>query len=319
MTGIPGKPYEYYFGAVGGGVWHSSNAGRTWESIFDGQPISSIGAIAVAPSDPKIIYAGSGEADMRSDISFGDGMYKSTDGGATWRNIGLRDSEQIGRVIVDPHDPRVVLVAALGHAFGPNSERGVYRSTDGGETWSKVLGKNDDTGAIDLCFDPGNSQVVYASLWQARRPPWTSYAPTSGPGSGLYKSGDGGVTWRQISGHGFPSEGLGRIGIAVAPGENGNRVYAIVDATDGGMYRSDDAGASWRRVSSDHRIWMRGWYFGGVTADPRNPEVVYVANTSLYRSADGGANFTAIKGAPGGDDYHQLWIAPEDPNRMVLG
>ena len=319
VTGIPGKPYEYYFGAVGGGVWHSTNAGRTWEPVFDSQPISSIGAIAVAPSDPKIIYVGSGEADMRSDISFGDGMYKSTDGGATWRNIGLRDSEQIGRVIVDPHDPHVLLVAALGHAFGPNSERGVYRSTDGGETWSKVLGKNDDTGAIDLCFDPGNSQVVYASLWQTRRPPWTSYAPSNGPGSGLYKSADGGVTWRQISGHGFPSEGLGRIGIAVAPGESGKRVYAIVDASEGGLYRSDDAGANWRRVSSDHRIWMRGWYFGGVTADPRNPDVVYIANTSLYRSTDGGENFTAIKGAPGGDDYHQLWIAPEDSDRMVLG
>ncbi|MGH9698313.1 MAG: WD40/YVTN/BNR-like repeat-containing protein [Candidatus Acidiferrales bacterium] len=319
VTGVPGKPFEYYFGAVGGGVWHSSNAGRTWEPIFDAEPISSIGAIAVAPSAPKIIYVGSGEADMRSDISFGDGMYKSTDGGGTWKNIGLRDSEQIGRVIVDPRDPNIVLVAALGHAYGPNSERGVYRSTDGGETWTRVLGNNDDTGAIDLSFDPGNSQVVYASLWQTRRPPWTSYPPSNGPGSGLYKSVDGGMTWRQISGHGFPSEGLGRIGIAVAPGENGNRVYAVVDAKEGGLYRSDDAGANWRRVCSDIRIWMRGWYFGGVTADPHNPDMVYVANTSLYRSTDGGANFTAIKGAPGGDDYHQLWIAPEDSNRMVLG
>lgn len=319
VTGVPGKPYQYYFGAVGGGVWKTLNAGRTWEPIFDGEPISSIGAIAVAPSDPRIIYVGSGEADMRSDISYGDGVYKSTDGGATWTNVGLRNTEQIGRVLVDPHDANLVLVAALGHGYGPNPERGVYRSTDGGANWTKVLSKNDDTGAIDLASDPANARIVYASVWQARRPPWTSYPPTAGPGSGLYKSADGGATWTQIVGHGFPSDGLGRIGIAVAPGGNGNRIYAIVDAREGGLYRSDDAGRTWRRVSSDTRIWQRGWYFGGVTADSRDPNVVYVPNVSLYRSTDGGENFTAIKGAPGGDDYHQLWIAPDDPQRMVLG
>jgi photosystem II stability/assembly factor-like uncharacterized protein len=319
VTGVPGKPNEYYFGAVGGGVWKTVNAGQTWEPIFDSQPIASIGALAIAPSQPQTIYVGSGEADMRSDISFGDGIYKSIDGGATWRNIGLRDSQQIGRILVHPHDPNIVLVAALGHAFGPNAERGVYRSADGGATWKKVLGKNDDTGAIDLCFDPANSQILYASLWQTRRPPWSVYAPTSGPGSGLYKSMDGGISWRQITGHGFPNEGVGRIGIAVAPGGNGRRVFALVDASAGGMYRSDDAGTSWRRVSSDHRIWMRGWYFGGVTADPRDSNSVYVANTSLYRSTDGGEHFDAIKGAPGGDDYHSLWIAPDDPQRMILG
>ena len=204
--GVPGKPNEYLFGAVGGGVWKTENAGRTWRPIFDAEPIASIGAIAIAPSDPQTIYVGTGEADMRSDISFGDGVYKSTDGGATWRNIGLRESHQIGSILVDPRDPNIVLVAALGHAFGPNPERGVYRSTDGGATWTKVLGKDDDTGAIDLCSDPANSQVVYASLWQARRPPWNVYAPTSGPGSGLYKSTDGGVTWNQISGNGFPAK-----------------------------------------------------------------------------------------------------------------
>jgi photosystem II stability/assembly factor-like uncharacterized protein len=319
VGGVPGKPNEYYFGAVGGGVWKTVNAGQTWEPIFDSQPIASIGALAIAPSQPQTIYVGSGEADMRSDISFGDGIYKSIDGGATWRNIGLRDSQQIGRILVHPRDPNIVLVAALGHAFGPNAERGVYRSADGGATWKKVLGKNDDTGAIDLCFDPANSQILYASLWQTRRPPWSVYAPTSGPGSGLYKSMDGGITWRQITGHGFPNEGVGRIGIAVAPGGNGRRVFALVDASAGGMYRSDDGGTSWRRVSSDHRIWMRGWYFGGVTVDPRDPNSVYVANTSLYRSTDGGEHFDAIKGAPGGDDYHSLWIAPEDPQRMILG
>jgi photosystem II stability/assembly factor-like uncharacterized protein len=319
VSGVPGKPSEYYFGAVGGGVWKTENAGQTWEPIFDSQPIASIGALAVAPSQPQTIYVGSGEADMRSDISFGDGIYKSTDGGATWRNIGLRDSQQIGRILVHPRNSNIVLVAALGHAFGPNAERGVYRSADGGATWKKVLGKNDDTGAIDLCFDPYNPQIVYASLWQVRRPPWSVYAATSGPGSGLYKSLDGGITWHQITGHGFPSEGVGRIGIAVAPGGNGRRVFALVDANAGGLYRSDDAGETWRRVSSDHRIWMRGWYFGGTTADPRDPNTVYISNTSLYRSTDGGEHFDAIKGAPGGDDYHSLWIAPDDPQRMILG
>jgi photosystem II stability/assembly factor-like uncharacterized protein len=319
VTGVPGKPNEYFFGAVGGGVWKTTNGGNTWEPIFDAEPIASIGAIAVAPSNPQIIYVGTGESDMRSDISYGDGVYKSTDGGATWHNIGLRDSQNVGRILVDPHDPNTVLVAALGHAFGPNPERGVYRSTDGGATWKKVLSKNDDTGAIDLCWDAANPTVVYAALWQTRRPPWNVYAPTNGPGSGLYKSTDSGVTWNQITGHGFPSEGLGRIGIAIAPGQNGNRVYAVVDAHDGGIYRSDDAGQNWRRTSADRRGWQRGWYFGGITADPRNPDVVYVMDTATYRSTDGGEHFEPIKAAPGGDDYHSLWIAPDDPQRMILG
>jgi len=323
--GIPGNPNAYLFGAVGGGVWKTENAGRTWRPIFDAEPIASIGAIAIAPSDPQTIYVGTGEADMRSDISFGDGIYKSTDGGATWRNIGLHDSQQIGSILVDPRDANIVLVAALGHAFGPNPERGVYRSTDGGATWTKVLGKDDDTGAIDLCADPANPQIIYASLWQTRRPPWNVYAPTSGPGSGLYKSTDGGVSWNQITGNGFPSERLGRIGIAIAPSNNGNnghdsnRIYAVVDAHEGGIYRSDDAAQTWRRVSSDPRVWQRGWYFGGITTDPRDPNVVYVADTALYRSTDGGENFESIKGAPGGDDYHTLWISPDDPARMILG
>ena len=319
VTGVPGNANEYLFGSVGGGVWKTLNGGRTWEPIFDAQPIASIGAIAVAPSDPQIIYVGTGESDMRSDISYGDGVYKSTDGGATWRNIGLRDSQNIGRILVDLHDPNIVLVAALGHAFGPNAERGVYRSTDGGATWTKVLAKNDDTGAIDLCWDAANTNVVYAALWQTRRPPWSVYAPTSGPGSGLYKSTDSGVTWTQITGHGFPSEGLGRIGLTITPGQNGKRIYAVVDAHEGGIYRSDDAGENWRRVSADRRVWQRGWYFGGITADPRNPDVVYVMDTAIYRSTDGGEHFEPVKAAPGGDDYHSLWIAPDDPQRMILG
>ncbi|MFZ3332848.1 MAG: hypothetical protein WA197_19590 [Candidatus Acidiferrales bacterium] len=319
VTGVPGNPIEYLFGAVGGGVWRTTNGGRTWEPIFDAEPIASIGAIAVAPSDPRVIYVGTGESDMRSDISYGDGVYKSTDGGATWRNIGLRDSQNIGRILVDPHDPNIVLVAALGHAFGPNAERGVYRSTDGGATWTKTLAKNDDTGAIDLCWDPANPAIIYAALWQTRRPPWSVYAPTSGPGGGLYKSTDSGVTWNQITGHGFPSEGLGRIGLSIPPGQNGKRIYAVVDAHDGGIYRSDDGGENWRRVSADRRVWQRGWYFGGITADPRNVDIVYVMDTAIYRSTDGGEHFEPIKAAPGGDDYHSLWIAPNDPQRMILG
>jgi photosystem II stability/assembly factor-like uncharacterized protein len=319
VTGVPGNANEYLFGSVGGGVWKTVNGGRTWEPIFDAEPIASIGAIAVAPSDPQVIYVGTGESDMRSDISYGDGVYKSTDGGATWRNIGLRDSQNIGRILVDPHDPNIVLAAALGHAFGPNAERGVYRSTDGGATWTKVLAKNDDTGAIDLCWDAANPAIIYAALWQTRRPPWSVYAPTNGPGSGLYKSTDSGVTWNQISGHGFPGEGLGRIGIAIPQGQDGKRIYAVVDAHDGGIYRSDDAGENWRRVSADRRVWQRGWYFGGITADPRNQDVVYVMDTAIYRSTDGGEHFEAIKAAPGGDDYHSLWIAPDDPQRMILG
>jgi photosystem II stability/assembly factor-like uncharacterized protein len=318
VTGVPGQPDVFYFGAVDGGVWKSGDAGMVWNPVFDGRPFASVGAIAVAPSDPRVIYVGTGEADMRSDISPGNGMYKSTDAGHTWQFCGLRDSQQIGSILVDPHNPNVVYVAALGHAYGPNPERGVFRSTDGGASWQKVLYKNPDTGAIDLSMDPGNPQIIYASLWQTRRPPWNVYPPSSGPGSGLYKSTDGGNTWVQLSGHGLPVEGLGRIGVSISPADS-QRVYLIVDCQKGGLYRSDDSGQSWKLMDNESRIWKRGWYFGGVTADPKDPNTVYVANTSLYRSRDGGKTFVAIKGAPGGDDYHTLWISPDDPNRMILG
>ena len=314
--GVPGQPDTYYFGGVAGGVWRTTNSGRTWVPIFDSVKVGSIGAVEVAPSDPNVIYVGSGEADMRSDISEGNGMYKSADGGKTWSAIGLTDSQAIGRVIVDPKDPNRVFVAALGHPYGANAERGVFRSIDGGKTWQKILYKDEDTGAIDLAFDPRDSRTIYAAMWRTRRPPWNVYPPSTGPGSGLFKSTDGGDHWQPLT-NGLPSERVGRIGIAVAP-SNPNRVYVLVDAKNGGIYRSEDAGATFTLASNDARIWGRGWYFGGITTDPKNADVVYVMNTSTYRSVDGGKTFEAIKGAPGGDDYHQLWINPDDPNRMVL-
>ncbi len=317
VAGVAGQPNLFYFGGVAGGVWKTTNVGETWEPIFDRQPIASIGAIAIAPSDPNIIYLGTGEADMRSDISFGDGVYRSTDAGRTWRNVGLKDSRHIGRIVVDPHNPGTLLVAALGHAYGANAERGVYRSTNSGATWEKVLYKDADTGAIDLCIDPEHPQVMYAALWQARRTPWSSYPPLGGPGGGLYRSADGGRTWSELRGHGLPDGPLGRIGVAVARG--GSRVYVLIDAKDGGLYRSDDGGANWLRASADDRLWGRGWYFGGVTVDPNVPDTVYVGNVALYRSTDGGRNFVPIKGAPGGDDYHSVWIDPGDSARMIVG
>jgi photosystem II stability/assembly factor-like uncharacterized protein len=253
---------------------------------------------------------------MRSDIIHGNGMYRSTDAGGTWTRIGLEDSRQIGRVLVDPHDPRTLLVAALGHAYAPNEIRGVYRSTDAGASWTRTLFHDRDTGAIDLASDPA-MHLVFASLWQTRRPPWNTYPPSNGPGSGLYKSTDGGVTWTPVRG-GFPTEDVGKIGLAVAPSDP-NRVYAIVDARAGGLYRSDDAGATWRLVDKDPRLWQRGWYFGHVAVDPKNADLVYISDTSFYRSSDGGATFRATKGSPDGDDMHQLWIDPTDGSRMVLG
>ena len=317
VAGVPGEPDHYYFGAVNGGVWETQNAGRTWVPIFDATEVGSIGALAIAPSDSKIIYVGTGEADMRSDIAQGEGMFKSTDAGRSWRRIGLADSRLIGRILVDPHNADNVLVASLGRPYGPNETRGVFHSTDGGASWRRTLIKDQDTGAIDLAAEPGQPNVVYAALWQTRRPPWNVYPPSSGPGGGLYKSVDGGETWVPLEGRGLPVA-PGRIGIAIAP-TLPNRVYTLIDAKAGGLYRSDDRGDHWERVSDDARLWGRGWYFGGVTVDPKNPAVVYVCNTAMYRSEDGGKTFLPVKGAPGGDDYHQLWIDSVNPDRQILG
>jgi photosystem II stability/assembly factor-like uncharacterized protein len=330
-------------GSVGGGVWKTENAGRTWFPIADdpqtGIPIGSIGAIAVAPSDPNVVYVGTGEPDIRSQHSYGIGVFKSTDAGKTWRFTGLAETRQIGKIVVDPADPDRVYVAALGHVYKANPERGVYRSTDGGAHWTKILASKehpDDVGAVDLALDPQHPATIYASLWGTRRPPWAVYAPSNLPGGGLYKSTDGGDTWHQLT-SGLPTDGfVGKIGVAVAPSDS-NRVYAVVDDLGtaiapsfraaaganaaklaGGIYMSADAGATWRLVNSERRLWGRGWYFGQIAVDPRNPDRVYDINTATHMTLDAGKSWVPVKGAPGGDDYHQLWINPNDGNRMVL-
>jgi photosystem II stability/assembly factor-like uncharacterized protein len=317
-TGVPGQPNVFYIGVNNGGVWRTTDYGRTWKPIFDEQPTGSIGALAVAQSDPNVIYVGSGEGLQRPDLSVGDGVYKTTDGGKSWRHMGLRDGQQIGAIIVDPRDANRVFVAVLGHPYGANEERGVYRSTDGGEHWQKILYKDVDTGAIALAFDPTNTQVIYADMWAARQGPWEN-GSWQGAGSGLFKSVDGGNSWRQLT-KGLPTfeQGLGRIGFAIAPNDP-TRMYANVDAPKlGGIYRSDDAGDSWTRVNSEARVWGRGSDFAEVRVDPKNKDIVYSANTSTYRSTDAGQTFHAWKGAPGGDDYHTIWINPDNPQIILL-
>jgi photosystem II stability/assembly factor-like uncharacterized protein len=319
VAGVPGNPAVYYFGADGGGVWKTTDGGTVWRPIFDKESSAPIGALALAPSNPNIVYVGTGVNSVHADISYGNGVYKSTDAGETWQLLGLVETRHIGRILVDPHNPDLVLVAALGHSFGAHEDRGVYRSTDGGRSWKKVLYKDNVTGAVDLCFEPGNPRVVYATLWHGIRKPGqrgTSY----GPGSGLYKSTDEGITWTQITGNGLPSGDWGRSGVAVAPNTKGQRVYFILEAKEknGGLFRSDDGGATWKKATEDRRI-TGYWYMSEVFVDPKNPDAVYVPSQNLYRSMDGGHNFTAIKGAPGGDDYHTMWIDPTNSQRIMLG
>jgi photosystem II stability/assembly factor-like uncharacterized protein len=318
VAGVPGNPAIYYFAADGGGVWKTTDGGTVWKPVFDKQPVASMGALALAPSNPNILYVGTGVNLIHSDSSYGDGVYKSVDGGETWHHLGLDDSRHVARILVDPKNPDVVLVAALGHSTGPNQERGVFRSTDGGKSWKKVLYKDDTTGAVDLCFEPGNPRVVYAVLYHGIRKPGQR-GTSFGPGSGLYKSLDEGETWTQVSGHGLPEEDWGRTGVSVAPASRGQRIYLIVEAKlKGGLYRSDDGGANWKKATEDPRI-KGSWYMSEIFTDPKNPDVVYVPLQNFYRSNDGGHTFTAIKGAPGGDDYHTLWIDPTNSQRIILG
>ncbi len=319
IAGIPDQPNVFYMAPNNGGVWKTTDAGRTWTPIFDGQPSGSIGALAIAPSNPEIIYVGRGEGLRRPDLSVGNGIYKSIDGGHTWQHLGLRDAQQIGSILIDPKNPDRVFVAALGHPYGPNAERGVFRSLDGGQTWQKVLYKDENVGAVDLHFDPRNAQVIFADLWASRRPPWTTSGAYNAAGGGLYKSSDGGNHWRQITG-GLPGEadGVGRIGLGISLSDP-ERIYAWVDAQkNAGIYRSDDSGESWKLVNNEERVIGRGDDFTCVRVDPRNKDILYVANTSTYKSTDAGKTMTAIKGAPGGDDYHTIWINPKNPDIIAL-
>jgi photosystem II stability/assembly factor-like uncharacterized protein len=319
-TGIAGNSNTFLFGAVGGGIWKSTDAGVVWKPIFDELHVASIGALEVAPSDANILYAGTGEADIRSDLALGNGVYKSVDGGVHWKNIGLSDTRQIGRIVVHPTNPAILWVAALGHAYGPNEQRGVYRSTDGGANWQHVLDKGPDIGAVDLAIDPDNPDTLYATTWHARRTAWVQYAPEQGPGSNIYRSVDGGSTWTELHGAGLPAGDMRRIGIAVARGTHGQRVYALIDhPKEAGLYRSDDGSKTWTRVSADPRITSRAWYFSFIAVDPNHPDQVYIPNVALFRSTDGGKNFTVLRGAPGGDDYHSIWIDRTDSNRMIIG
>jgi photosystem II stability/assembly factor-like uncharacterized protein len=313
VSGVVGDTHTYYFGAVGGGVWKTTDGGLTWRPMTDKvkDMAPSIGAVAVAPSDANVIYAGTGEACIRGDIINGNGVYKSMDAGKTWTFAGLRDTRAIGRIAVHPKNPDIAYVAAFGHTYGPNAERGIFRTADGGKTWSKVLYKDENSGGIDLSLDPNNPNIIFASLWQARRSPWGM--DSGGPGSGLYRSTDGGSTWKHLSGHGLPEGTLGRIGVAVA--YSGNRVWALVEADKGGLFRSDDGGENWTLTNSDRQYRQRAFYYTHVFADPGSADGVYVLNTGMYHSNDGGRSFRAIR-VPHGDN-HGLWIDPNDPRRII--
>ncbi len=317
-VGVANEPNTFYFGAAGGGVWKTIDAGRTWQPLMQHESASSVGAIDVAPSDPNVIYVGTGQVALRYDILSGDGVYRSSDGGKTWTNVGLKETHHIGRILIDPQNPDRVLVAALGHVFGPNSERGVYLTNDGGKSWQKVLFVDDSTGAVDLAFDPLHPSVVYAALWQMRMHPWLDYFyPQTGAGSGIYKSEDGGEHWTRLTGGGLPDGQLGRIGLGVARGSRGQIVYATIIASKGesGLYKSNDGGKSWQFVNNDQGL--ANSYFSRVTVDPNNADIVYVMDRSIHRSDDGGKHFSMFKGAPGGDDYHFLWINPSNTKYMI--
>ena len=317
-VGIPSQPNVFYMGVNNGGVWKTDDFGRTWKPIFDKESTGSIGDIAVSPSNPYVVYVGTGEGLHRPDLATGDGMFKSMDGGNTWKHVGLNDAQQIGRVVVHPTNPEIVFAAVLGHPYGANEMRGVYRTKDGGASWERVLYINHNTGAIQVEFDPNNPEILFADLWEHREGPWEN-GSFSGTNSGLHKSTDGGTTWRKLT-VGLPTaaQGLGRIGFGIS-NSNPKRIFATVDAREqGGVYKSDDAGESWKLVSTERRVWGRGSDFAEIRVHPKNPDVVYAANTASYRSTDGGITWTSFKGAPGGDDYHRIWINPLQPDIMIF-
>jgi photosystem II stability/assembly factor-like uncharacterized protein len=319
IEGVPSKPNTFYFAASGGGVWKTDDAGRTWTSLFDHGASSAIGAIAIAPSNPNVIYIGGGQPEPRYDVQSGRGVYKSTDGGKSWTDLGLADTKYIGRIWVSPTNPNVVVVGAVGHFFGPSDARGIYRSTDGGRTWTHPLAPGGFTGVNDIASDPANPRTLFASTWEARQYPWQSYfTEISGPGSGLWRSDDEGAHWHRISGGGWPSGRLGRVSLAAARAGGHLRVYADVDSKDsGGLWRSDDGGAHWKRVNPGRNF--SSYYFNRVTVDPRNADVVYLTGQSMRRCTGGGANCDIFRGSPGGDDYHSVWVDPKNPGHIAEG
>jgi photosystem II stability/assembly factor-like uncharacterized protein len=318
VSGVPGSHREFFFGGVDGGVWKTTDAGTVWQPVFDHAPVASIGSIAVADSNPNVMYTGTGESDIRSDLASGDGVYRSDDGGATWKHVGLANSQQISRVLVDPNNSSTVFVGVLGHAYGPSDERGVYKSTDAGQHWQQVLDKGPDVGIADIAMAHAKPNILFAATWNAHRPPWSIYPPIEGPGNGLYRTTDGGATWTQITGRGLPEGTWGRTGIAVSA--DGNRVYAtIVCPGHSGLYRSDDGGDTWALVNTDPRLTSRAWYFSSLAIDPSNANVLYIPNVALYRTNDGGKTIEIVRGAPGGDDYHQIWVDPKNSDDLMLG
>ncbi len=322
VAGIPTQPDTFYFAAAGGGVWRTENAGRTWQPLFQHGPAAPVGAIAIAPSDPKILYIGTGQPEPRYDIGSGRGIFRSNDGGKTWTSLGLADTRYIGKIWIDPKDPDTVLVGALGHVFGPDPNRGLYRSTDGGKTWTQTLQIDDSTGIVDIAADPADPKHIIASAWQIRQYPWQSYFnPIAGHGSALYESTDGGVTWQRMAGKGWPTADLGRIGIATTSTKQGLRIYATIDAGKNkeatGLYRSDDDGKSWTRANPAPAF--TNWYTSRITVAPNDPDTLYTVGQSIRRCTDAGAHCTIIKGAPGGDDYHYIWINPLHPDHVITG
>ncbi|MEO6445686.1 MAG: glycosyl hydrolase, partial [Gemmatimonadaceae bacterium] len=318
VAGDPTKPLVYYFGAVNGGVWKTTNAGISWENITDGKSdISSVGAVTVAPSDPNVLYVGTGESQLREDLTYGTGVYRSTDGGDTWQHLGLTETQQVAAIRVHPSNPDIAYVAAIGHAFGPNAERGVFRTMDGGKSWEKILFINDSTGATDISMDPTNPRILFASMWKFQRSPWGMEA--GGGLSGLWKSTDGGDTWADLSMNpGMPTGPLGKIGVDVSPA-NPRRIYATVEARDtsGGIFRSDNGGDTWTRTNGDQKFQIRPWYYSTVTADPSNENTLYVMNLQVWKSVDAGKTFTRIR-VPHGDT-HIMWVDPKNPDRLMNG